>query len=96
MFLSISAHSRYTQEFRANIEKLFAELSKVSRSGSLGDGPVLRRSVSGLGSSLLGNGAKSFDVIRQVDHLLLRLEYSKRMWFSSSVGSDSPDPDAEQ
>ncbi|KAF9914773.1 hypothetical protein BX616_007591 [Lobosporangium transversale] len=74
---------RLNQVFRANITKLFSDLSAVSRSGSLGDGPILKRSVPGLGSSLLGNGAKSFDVIRQLDQLLLRLEYSKRMWFSN-------------
>ncbi|KAF9330720.1 Gamma-tubulin complex component 4 [Linnemannia elongata] len=73
---------RLNQSFREDTEKLFTDLSAVSKSGSLGDGPALKRSVSGLGSSLLGNGPQSFDVIRQVDRLLLRLEYSKSKWFS--------------
>ncbi|KAG0276267.1 Gamma-tubulin complex component 4 [Linnemannia exigua] len=73
---------RLNQSFREDTEKLFTDLSTASKSGSLGDGPVLKRSVSGLGSSLLGNGPQSFDVIRQVDRLLLRLEYSKSKWFS--------------
>ncbi|KAF8941807.1 Gamma-tubulin complex component 4 [Haplosporangium gracile] len=73
---------RLNQSFREDTEKLFTDLSTVSKSGSLGDGPALKRSVSGLGSSLLGNGPQSFDVIRQVDRLLLRLEYSKSKWFS--------------
>ncbi|KAF9946170.1 hypothetical protein BGZ72_000624 [Mortierella alpina] len=76
--------SRLNQVFRDDTKKLFLHLSIVSRSGTLGDGPVLKRSVSGLGSSLLGNGPSSFDVIRQVDQLLLRLEYSKAMWFSNA------------
>ncbi|KAF9282887.1 Gamma-tubulin complex component 4 [Mortierella alpina] len=76
--------SRLNQVFRDDTKKLFSHLSIVSRSGTLGDGPVLKRSVSGLGSSLLGNGPSSFDVIRQVDQLLLRLEYSKAMWFSNA------------
>ncbi|KAF9919612.1 Gamma-tubulin complex component 4 [Linnemannia zychae] len=73
---------RLNQSFREDTEKLFTELSSASKAGSLGDGPALKRSVSGLGSSLLGNGPKSFDVIRQIDRLLLRLEYSKSKWFS--------------
>ncbi|KAG0202398.1 Gamma-tubulin complex component 4 [Mortierella sp. GBA30] len=75
--------SRLNQAFRDDTKKLFSNLSIVSRSGTLGDGPSLKRSVSGLGSSIIGNGSKSFDVIRQVDQLLLRLEYSKSMWFAS-------------
>ncbi|KAI1317786.1 Gamma-tubulin complex component 4 [Mortierella claussenii] len=82
---------RLNQEFRTNMSQLFSNLSAVSRSGSLGDGPVLRRSVSGLGSSLLGNGATSFNMIRQLDQLLLRLEYSKRMWFSVNNSSAMDD-----
>ncbi|KAF9910463.1 Gamma-tubulin complex component 4 [Linnemannia zychae] len=73
---------RLNQSFREDTEKLFTDLSTASKAGSIGDGPVLKRSVSGLGSSLLGNGPQSFDVIRQVDRLLLRLEYSKSKWFS--------------
>ncbi|KAF9195153.1 Gamma-tubulin complex component 4 [Haplosporangium sp. Z 767] len=76
--------SQLNQVFRENTEKLFSDLSVVSKSGSLGDRPVLKQSVSGLGSSLLGNGPKSFDLVRQVDQLLLRLEYSKSGWFSQS------------
>ncbi|KAF9971585.1 Gamma-tubulin complex component 4 [Actinomortierella ambigua] len=67
--------------FREQTQQLFATLSTASKSGTLEDGPVLRRSVSGMGSSVLvGNGPKS-TVIRQLGRLLLRLEYAKPMWF---------------
>ncbi|KAI7827665.1 gamma-tubulin complex component protein [Gamsiella multidivaricata] len=88
--------SHLNQAFRSSMAKLFGDLSVVSRSGSLGDGPVLRRSVSGLSSSLLGNSAKSFDVIRQVDQLLLRLEYSKRLWFSNDPGDDGSELEGDE
>ncbi|KAF9392526.1 hypothetical protein CPB97_000608 [Podila verticillata] len=69
--------------FREDTDRLFSDLSTVSRSGTLGDGPYLKRSTSGLGSSLLGNGPQAFDMARQVDQLLLRLEFSKSMRFNS-------------
>ncbi|KAF9585843.1 Gamma-tubulin complex component 4 [Lunasporangiospora selenospora] len=75
--------------FRENTDKLYSELTEISRSGIMTDGPVLKRSSSGLGSSVLGNRTGSFEVLRQVDQLLLRLEYSKSRWFRSS----RPSPD---
>ncbi|KAF9437735.1 hypothetical protein BGZ76_011373 [Entomortierella beljakovae] len=72
------------KDFRENVGKLYSDLSEISRSGSLGDTPELRRSVSGLGSSLLGDGENAFETIRQLDQLLLRLEYSKSLWFGES------------
>ncbi|KAF9089626.1 Gamma-tubulin complex component 4 [Mortierella sp. GBA35] len=86
---------RLNQSFREDIEKLFTDLSTASKAGSLGDGPALKRSVSGLGSSLLGNGPQSFDVIRQVDRLLLRLEYSKSKWFSGPSPLLPPEGEGE-
>ncbi|KAG0001984.1 hypothetical protein BGZ79_003835 [Entomortierella chlamydospora] len=82
--------------FRENVRKLYSDLSEISRSGSLGDRPVLKTSVSGLGSSLLGNGASAFGAIKQLDQLLLRLEYSKRLWFSEALNEpQSPSRDEE-
>ncbi|KAG0097836.1 hypothetical protein BGZ93_001876 [Podila epicladia] len=69
--------------FREDTDRLFADLSTVSRSGTLGDSLHLKRSTSGLGSSLLGNGPQAFDMARQVDQLLLRLEFFKSMRFNS-------------
>ncbi|KAG0355886.1 hypothetical protein BG005_005189 [Podila minutissima] len=69
--------------FREDTDRLFADLSMVSRSGTLGDNLHLKRSTSGLGSSLLGNGPQAFDMARQVDQLLLRLEFFKSMRFNS-------------
>ncbi|KAG0052924.1 Gamma-tubulin complex component 4 [Gryganskiella cystojenkinii] len=76
--------SQLNQTFRENTAKLFADLSAVSKSGTLSDGPVLNRS-GVFGSSILGTGTRSFEVIRQLDQLLLRLEFSKSMWFSSGL-----------
>ncbi|KAG0254485.1 Gamma-tubulin complex component 4 [Actinomortierella ambigua] len=85
-----SAH----KTFREQTQQLFAALSTASKSGTLEDGPVLRRSVSGMGSSfLVGNGPKSA-VIRQLDRLLLRLEYAKAMWFQP-VSSQAERGEAE-
>ncbi|KAF8965000.1 hypothetical protein BGZ46_000674 [Entomortierella lignicola] len=84
--------------FRENVKRLFSDLSEISRSGSLGDRPVLKTSVSGLGSSLVGNGANAFGAIRQLDQLLLRLEYSKRLWFNetSLEEQESVTPDSRE
>ncbi|GJJ77702.1 gamma-tubulin complex component 4 [Entomortierella parvispora] len=83
--------SQLNQTFRENTAKLFADLSAVSKSGSLGDGPVLNRS-GVFGSTLLSNSPKSFEVIRQVDQLLLRLEFSKSMWFAPEPVASEPVP----
>ncbi|KAG0339025.1 hypothetical protein BG000_002990 [Podila horticola] len=71
--------------FREDTDRLFTDLSTVSRSGALDDGPCLKRSTSGLGSSLLGNGPQTYDMARQVDQLLLRLEFSKSMRFNNAA-----------
>ncbi|KAG0339693.1 Gamma-tubulin complex component 4 [Podila humilis] len=74
--------------FREDSDKFFEDLSTVSRSGTLNDGPSLKRARTGLGSSLLGNGAQPFDMVRQVDQLLLRLEFSKSMQADSTSQDD--------
>jgi len=79
--------------FRGYTAKLFEGLSAVSRSGSLDEGPVLRKSVSGLSSSVIGNSVSSFEAIRQVDQLLLRLEYSKHIW---TVNGEQDDEDGDE
>ncbi|KAF9419373.1 hypothetical protein BGZ94_009431 [Podila epigama] len=71
-----------SKTFREDTDQLFTDLSTVSKSGGLGDGPLLKRSTSGLGSSLLGNRPQTFEMARQVDQLLLRLEFSKSMRFN--------------